>query len=168
MYCPNCGAMMRAGFDTCQYCGTKVICQQAPTQEYQANNQPNQGYGMPQNNYQPNYQSGYNPNAYNPYYPQRPPRPKYNLQFSIMSMVFAIVALYFGIFAFFPLFGIIAFMPIFIVFTSLSRKYARKHRVLGYPLNGFYKAGRIVSTVAIPIGAVFSFFGFLMTIVMFE
>lgn len=157
MYCPNCGATIRAGSDTCQYCGTKVICQQAPTQEYQAYNQPNQGYGMPQNNYQPNYQNGYNP-----YYQPRP-RPRYNLKYSIMSMVFGIVAIYFGIFALYPLLGLIAFMPAFIVFTALSKKFARKHIGLGYPQNGFYKAGRIVSTVAIPLGAVFSFFGFILT-----
>ena len=85
-----------------------------------------------------------------------------------MSMVFGIVAIYFGIFALYPLLGLIAFMPAFIVFTALSKKFARKHIGLGYPQNGFYKAGKIVSTVAIPLGAVFSFFGFLMTIVMFE
>lgn len=137
-FCPICGAGLQPTHDFCPYCGTKI------ERSTQACAQDTQGA--------PSYV----------YYQQ--PRPKYNLKNSIMSMAFGGAALEFSVMSFFPFLGLLLFLPTFITFTVLSKKYARMHLELGYPQNGFYKAGKILSTVAIPLGAFYSFYGLIVTL----
>lgn len=146
MFCPICGAMLKPETDTCQYCGTKVNS---------VNNVNNQGYqSAPNNSYQQSYQPSY----------QQPVKQKYSKKYSILSMVFGAVSIEFALLAFYPILGLIFMLPCFIVFVSLSRSFKNKHFGAGYPSNGFVKAGKIISTVAIPIGIVMTFLGLILTI----
>lgn len=146
MYCPICGAMINQGSDTCQYCGTKVNS---------VNNVNNQGYqSAPNNSYQQSYQPSY----------QQPVRQKYSKKYSILSMVFGAVSIEFAALAFYPILGLIFILPCFIVFSALSKSFKNKHFDAGYPSNGFVKAGKILSTIAIPVGIVMTLFGLILTI----
>lgn len=84
---------------------------------------------------------------------------KNRLKYSIMGFAFGVGALLSAIYCVIPILNLFVFLPAFIVFTSLSKKYAKRHIELGNRENGFYKAAKIVSTVAIPIGCVFPFLG---------
>lgn len=84
---------------------------------------------------------------------------KNRLKYSIMGFAFGVGALLCAIYCVIPILNLFVFLPAFIVFTSLSKKYAKRHIELGNRENGFYKAAKIVSTVAIPIGCVFPFLG---------
>ena len=139
-FCPICGAGLQPTHDFCPYCGTKI---ESSTQAYLQDTQGAPSYV---------------------YYQQ--PRPKYNLKNSIMSMAFGGAALEFSVMSFIPFFGLFMFLPAFITFCALSKKYARMHLELGYPQNGFVKAGKILSTVAIPLGVVYGLYG-LMFMLMF-
>ncbi|MBR2944759.1 MAG: zinc ribbon domain-containing protein [Clostridia bacterium] len=139
-FCPICGAGLQPTHDFCPYCGTKI---ERSTQAYLQDTQGAPSYV---------------------YYQQ--PRPKYNLKNSIMSMAFGGAALEFSVMSFIPFFGLFMFLPAFITFCALSKKYARMHLELGYPQNGFVKAGKILSTVAIPLGVVYGLYG-LMFMLMF-
>lgn len=139
-FCPICGARLESTHDFCPYCGTKI---ERSTQAYLQDTQGAPSYV---------------------YYQQ--PRPKYNLKNSIMSMAFGGAALEFSVMSFIPFFGLFMFLPAFITFCALSKKYARMHLELGYPQNGFVKAGKILSTVAIPLGVVYGLYG-LMFMLMF-
>lgn len=139
-FCPICGAGLQPTHDFCPYCGTKI------ERSTQACAQDTQGA--------PSYV----------YYQQ--PRQKYNLKNSIMSMAFGGAALEFSVMSFIPFFGLFMFLPAFITFCALSKKYARMHLEQGYPQNGFCKAGKILSTVAIPLGVVYGLYG-LMFMLMF-
>ncbi|MBO5378737.1 MAG: zinc ribbon domain-containing protein [Clostridia bacterium] len=86
-------------------------------------------------------------------------KPKNRLKYSIMGFAFGVGALLFAIYCVIPILNLFVFLPAFIVFTSLSKKYAKRHIELGNRENGFYKAAKIVSTVAIPVGCVFPFLG---------
>ena len=77
----------------------------------------------------------------------------------LIKAVLSKMHIVFALFCFTPLVGLYAFLPMFIVFTSLSKKFARTHYSFGHKENGFVKAGRIVSTVAIPVGIVLSVIG---------
>lgn len=90
-------------------------------------------------------------------------RKPHRLKYSIMSFAFGVTGLYSALCCFTPLVGLYICLPMFIVFTSLSKKYARTHYSFGHKANGFVKAGRIVSTVAIPVGIVFSVIGLFYT-----
>lgn len=150
-FCPICGARLEQAYDFCSYCGTKI---ERNSQSYVPSTQgaqpQGQAYGAP------NYV----------YYPQSQPRAKYNLKNSIMSMAFGGAALEFSVMSFIPFFGLFMFLPAFITFCALSKKYARMHLEQGYPQNGFCKAGKILSTVAIPLGVVYGLYG-LMFMLMF-
>ncbi|MBQ3017939.1 MAG: zinc ribbon domain-containing protein [Clostridia bacterium] len=139
-FCPICGARLESTHDFCPYCGTKI---ERSTQAYLQDTQGAPSYV---------------------YYQQ--PRPKYNLKNSIMSMAFGGAALEFSVMSFIPFLGLFMFLPAFITFCALSKKYARMHLELGYPQNGFVKAGKILSTVAIPLGVVYGLYG-LMFMLMF-
>ena len=138
-FCPICGAGLQPTHDFCPYCGTKI---ERSTQAYLQDTQGAPSY----------------------VYYQQQPRAKYNLKNSIMSMAFGGAALEFSVMSFFPFLGLLLFLPSFITFTVLSKKYARMHLELGYPQNGFVKAGKILSTVAIPLGAFYSFYGLIVTL----
>lgn len=84
---------------------------------------------------------------------------KNRLKYSIMGFAFGVGALLSAIYCVIPILNLFVFLPAFIVFTSLSKKYAKRHIELGNRENGFYKAAKIVSTVAIPVGCVFPFLG---------
>lgn len=84
---------------------------------------------------------------------------KNRLKYSIMGFAFGVGALFCAIYCMVPILSLFVFLPAFIVFTVLSKKYANRHIELGNRENGFYKAAKIVSTVAIPIGCVFPFLG---------
>ena len=84
---------------------------------------------------------------------------KNRLKYSIMGFAFGVGALLSAIYCVIPVLNLFVFLPAFIVFTSLSKKYAKRHIELGNRENGFYKAAKIVSTVAIPVGCVFPFLG---------
>ena len=151
MYCPICGAMITPGSDTCKYCGTKVDG---------VNNVNNQGYqSAPNNSYQQSYQQSYQPSY------QKPVKQKYSKKYSILSLVFGAVAIEFAALAVYPILGLISMLPCFIVCTALSKSFKNKHFDAGYPSNGFVKAGKILSTIAIPLGIVMTFLGFILTIV---
>lgn len=139
-FCPICGARLQPTHDFCPYCGTKI---ERSTQAYPQDTQGAPSYV---------------------YYQQ--PRPKYNLKNSIMSMAFGGAALEFSVMSFIPFLGLFMFLPAFITFCVLSKKYARMHLEQGYPQNGFCKAGKILSTVAIPLGVVYGLYG-LMFMLMF-
>lgn len=85
--------------------------------------------------------------------------PKNRLKYSIMGFAFGVGALLSAIYCVIPILNLFVFLPAFIVFTSLSKKYAKRHIELGNRENGFCKAAKIVSTVAIPVGCVFPFLG---------
>lgn len=84
------------------------------------------------------------------------------LKNSIMGFAFGVGGLLSAIYCLIPLLNLFVFLPAFIVFTVLSKKFLKKHISLGNRENGFYKAGKIVSTVAIPLGCVFPFLGILL------
>lgn len=84
---------------------------------------------------------------------------KNRLKYSIMGFAFGVGALLSAIYCVIPILNLFVFLPAFIVFTALSKKYAKRHIELGNRENGFYKAAKIVSTVAIPVGCVFPFLG---------
>ena len=84
---------------------------------------------------------------------------KNRLKYSIMGFAFGVGALLSAIYCVIPILNLFVFLPAFIVFTSLSKKYAKRHIELGNRENGFYKAAKIISTVAIPVGCVFPFLG---------
>ena len=84
---------------------------------------------------------------------------KNRLKYSIMGFAFGVGALFCAIYCVIPILNLFVFLPAFIVFTALSKKYAKRHIELGNRENGFYKAAKIVSTVAIPVGCVFPFLG---------
>ena len=84
---------------------------------------------------------------------------KNRLKYSIMGFAFGVGALLSAIYCVIPILNLFVFLPAFIVFTALSKKYANRHIELGNRENGFYKAAKIVSTVAIPVGCVFPFLG---------
>lgn len=84
------------------------------------------------------------------------------LKYSIMGFAFGVGGLLSAIYCLIPLFNLFVFLPAFIVLTALSKKFLRKHIALDNRENGFYKAGKVVSTVAIPLGCVFPFLGILL------
>ena len=86
------------------------------------------------------------------------------LKYSIMGFAFGVAALFCALYCIIPILNLFMFLPAFIVFTSISKKNTRKHLELGNRKNGFCIAARVVSTVAIPVGCVFSCFSFVLLV----
>ena len=84
------------------------------------------------------------------------------LKYSIMGFAFGVAALLSAIYCIIPILNFFVFLPAFIVFTSLSKKNTKKHLELGNRKNGFCIAARVVSTVAIPVGCIFSCLSFVL------
>lgn len=81
---------------------------------------------------------------------------------SILSMIFSIIGIFFSIFAIYPFAGIV-FMFVGVIFTALSKKRRKAYIAEAGCDNGFSRAGKIVSTVAIPLIIVFTIIGLVLT-----
>ena len=78
-------------------------------------------------------------------------------ELSIASMVYAAISPLFAIFSMIPFLGFI-FIALSITFISLAKSKRNAYVRLAGKDNGFSRAGKIVSTVAIPITCFFSIY----------
>ncbi len=169
-FCINCGHQMVEGAKFCNMCGQQAVEPQAEnTQAYQS--QENNGgayndsfarsaYNPNQNTYNQYNNQYYNPqprSVYNPY-PQAE-----NKSLSIRSMVFGILSLGLSELCFIPFF-VFPIMAMCIAFLCISFSMRRKYIRTAFVDNGFSKAGKICSIVAIPLIAFFSLYGIIFTI----
>ena len=135
-YCGYCGTELNEEYTFCTNCGKQML-EENQTEVY--NNQTNDYC------YQQKSTTG-------------------SLKYSIIGFVFSLVSITFAVYYITPIFCF-ASLPIYIVFTVLSKSKARKHLKKGNTKNGFVKAARVISTVAIPVGIVFFLIGIGFTLV---
>ena len=169
-FCINCGHHMVDGAKFCNMCDEKAVEPQAEnTQSYEQPQENNNGGAyndsFARSAYAPN-QNTYN--QYNQYYnPQ--PRPVYNpypqgneRSLAVRSMVFGILALALSELCFIPVL-VFPMMALCITFLCVSFSMRRKYIRVAFIDNGFTRAGKICSIVAIPCTVLFSIYGIIFT-----
>ncbi len=136
-YCTNCGHRLEEGARFCGQCGRQSV--------YEESAQP----------------------AYNNVYTAQQSQSKPSIGSSIVSMVFAILALEMSIFCYIPVVFFI-FTAISVAFVCVARGQRNQYINLAGKENIFTKVANICSIIAIPTTAIFSFIGFAITIAVFE
>lgn len=138
-YCPHCGTKITQGANFCTSCG-------APIQRTAEEKKVYQGTV--------NGASG----AYNA------PKKAVDKSDSIMSMVFGAIAPLFAVLSIIPFAGFIC-MGIAITFIALAKSKRNLYVRQAGQDNGFSRAGKIVSTVSIPLTCFFSMYCLIFTLV---
>ena len=164
-FCSQCGAELLVDAKFCVYCGSAIANPRTEDEKIYTtavNDEPKaQESGA-------EAQAGFTPPPVNerPVYHAEPPK-VVSPKDAITSMVFGIVSIFMAIFSIYP-FAIIAFMPASIIFICLAKVKARRYlREAGREI-GFARAGRITSTVAIPLLSFFSIYGLAFTILFIQ
>ena len=176
-FCINCGHPQEPNSKFCNQCGHKMLevkeedsysgdyTRRNNTESYGYNSNESQGsYNNSFSNtgysdgYSNSYSSGYSYES-SPLYVTNQEVSKSS---SIVSMVFGILAVSFSIFCYIPV-VFFFFTAACIVFMCVSNSRRNAHLSYGLGDNGFSKAGKICTIVAIPLTAVFSFIGLIAT-----
>ena len=156
-YCGYCGAKLQDEFKFCSSCGKAV--ELSKTDDEVAQSEPLAVECEAENEQSSSAQVNV---AILEKEAERECKKVPRLKYSIMGFAFGVGGLLSAIYCLIPLLNLFVFLPAFIVLTALSKKFLRKHIALDNRENGFYKAGKVVSTVAIPLGCVFPFLGILL------
>lgn len=133
-YCSHCGNFID---DNAQFCGSCGAKKESTQQSYQTFQQPQQTYTYTSQPQQVSKKS------------------------SILSLVFGALSLFFGICSFYiMMFGVgIIFLIPAIVFIIISKKQRNNYVSQAGKDNGFSRAGKILSTIAIPVTIIFALIG---------
>ncbi len=128
-YCPYCGARVNDGANFCTSCGARLSEEK---KVYQGTvSAPSGAYSEP--------------------------KKEVSKADSISSMVFGAMSPFFSIFCMFPFIGIL-FIGLTITFIVLAKSRRNRYVREAGEDNGFSRAGKITSTVAIPLTCFFSLY----------
>ncbi len=94
------------------------------------------------------------------YYNPQPQPQNVSKKDSIMSLIFGGLSIFFGIFSMYPFF---IFLVPAIICTSIAKRKRNSYVAQAGCDNGFSKAGRILSTIAIPVTIFFGIIGLIIS-----
>ena len=161
-FCSQCGAELLVDAKFCVYCGSAIANPRTEDEKIYTtavNDEPKaQESGA-------EAQAGFTPPPVNerPVYHAEPPKKVVSKSDAITSMVFGILSIFMGIFALYP-FACFLFMGASIAFIIVAKKKRKAYLGEAEVDCGFSRAGKITSTVAIPVLSFFSIYGLAFTI----
>ncbi|MBE6624985.1 MAG: zinc ribbon domain-containing protein [Ruminococcaceae bacterium] len=168
-FCSQCGAELLVDAKFCVYCGSAIanprtedekIYTTAVNDEHKA-----QGEAEKEKSGAEAQGASFTPPPVNerPVYHAEPPKKVVSKSDAITSMVFGILSIFMGIFALYPFAGFF-FMGASIAFIIVAKKKRKAYLGDAEVDCGFSRAGKITSTVAIPVLSFFSIYGLAFTI----
>ena len=166
-FCSQCGAELLVDAKFCVYCGSAVknprtedekIYTTVANDEHKAQCEAEKSWAEAQG-------ASVTPPPVNerPVYHAEPPKKVVSKSDAITSMVFGILSIFMGIFAIYP-FACFLFMGASIAFIIVAKKKRKAYLGEAEVDCGFSRAGKITSTVAIPVLSFFSIYGLAFTI----
>ena len=173
-FCAHCGAELVKDAKFCVYCGNEIkILEEQPEKIFTTVvNEPekeavNESEGNAQNEAEksaPEAEQAYTePPKSRPVYQAEPPKKEVSKSDAITSMVFGILSIFMAIFAIYPFVGFL-FMGTSLAFIIVAKKKRNAYvREAGEDM-GFSRAGKITSTVAIPLLCFFTLYGLVFTL----
>ena len=165
-FCAHCGAELVKDAKFCVYCGNEIkILEEQPEKIFTT--VVNESEGKAQNEAEksaPESQQAYTePPKSRPVYHAEPPKKEVSKSDAITSMVFGILSIFMAIFALYPFAGFL-FMGTSLAFIIVAKKKRNAYvREAGEDM-GFSRAGKITSTVAIPLLCFFTLYGLVFTL----
>ena len=165
-FCAHCGAELVKDAKFCVYCGNEIkILEEQPEKIFTT--VVNESEGKAQNEAEksaPESQQAYTePPKSRPVYYAEPPKKEVSKSDAITSMVFGILSIFMAIFALYPFIGFL-FMGTSLAFIIVAKKKRNAYvREAGEDM-GFSRAGKITSTVAIPLLCFFTLYGLVFTL----
>jgi hypothetical protein len=173
-FCAHCGAELVKDAKFCVYCGNEIkILEEQPEKifttvvnepEKEAVNEPiNEAQNEAEKSAPESQQAYTEPPKSRPVYHAEPPKKEVSKSDAITSMVFGILSIFMAIFAVYPFVGFL-FMGTSLAFIIVSKKKRNAYvREAGEDM-GFSRAGKITSTVAIPLLCFFTLYGLVFTL----
>ena len=165
-FCAHCGAELVKDAKFCVYCGNEIkILEEQPEKIFTT--VVNEAEGKAQNEAEKSaresQQAYTEPPKSRPVYHAEPPKKEVSKSDAITSMVFGILSIFMAIFALYPFAGFL-FMGTSLAFIIVAKKKRNAYvREAGEDM-GFSRAGKITSTVAIPLLCFFTLYGLVFTL----
>ena len=165
-FCAHCGAELVKDAKFCVYCGNEIkILEEQPKKIFTTVvNEPEKEAVNEAEKSAPKSQQAYTePPKSRPVYHAEPPKKEVSKSDAITSMVFGILSIFMAIFALYPFAGFL-FMGTSLAFIIVAKKKRNAYvREAGEDM-GFSRAGKITSTVAIPLLCFFTLYGLVFTL----
>ena len=167
-FCAHCGAELVKDAKFCVYCGNEIkILEEQPEKIFTTVvNEPINENANEAEKSAPEAEQAYTePPKSRPVYHAEPPKKEVSKSDAITSMVFGILSIFMAIFAIYPFVGFL-FMGTSLAFIIVAKKKRNAYvREAGEDM-GFSRAGKITSTVAIPLLCFFTLYGLVFTLVL--
>ncbi len=161
-FCAHCGAELVKDAKFCVYCGNEIkILEEQPEKIFTT--VVNEPINEAENSAPKAEQAYTEPPKSRPVYHAEPPKKEVSKSDAITSMVFGILSIFMAIFAIYPFVGFL-FMATSLAFIIVAKKKRNAYvREAGEDM-GFSRAGKITSTVAIPLLCFFTLYGLVFTL----
>ena len=165
-FCAHCGAELVKDAKFCVYCGNEIkILEEQPEKIFTTvvNEPINENANEAEKSAPKTEQAYTEPPKSRPVYHAEPPKKEVSKSDAIISMVFGILSIFMAIFALYPFIGFL-FMGTSLAFIIVAKKKRNAYvREAGEDM-GFSRAGKITSTVAIPLLCFFTLYGLVFTL----
>lgn len=165
-FCAHCGAELVKDAKFCVYCGNEIkILEEQPKKIFTTvvNEPEKEAVNEAEKSARESQQAYTEPPKSRPVYHAEPPKKEVSKSDAITSMVFGILSIFMAIFALYPFAGFL-FMGTSLAFIIVAKKKRNAYvREAGEDM-GFSRAGKITSTVAIPLLCFFTLYGLVFTL----